>query len=81
MADRFTFYNSFYAAIKKLPDEEQLAFYDGLCRYAFFNEYPDVKPGTMSDLAYTSILPNVEASIRRHENGAKGGRPTKQKKE
>lgn len=77
MADRFTFYNSFYSAIMKLPEEEQLDFFRGLCRYAFFGEFPDVTPGSMSDLAYTSILPNVEASIRRRENGAKGGRPKK----
>lgn len=80
MADRFTFYASFYTAIKKLPENEQLAFYDGLCRFAFFGEYPKPELGSMSDLAYTSILPNVEASIQRRQNGAKGGRPPKEKK-
>lgn len=80
MANGFTFYSSFYAAIKKLPENEQLAFYEGLCRYAFFGEYPNVEPGTMSDLAYTSIIPNVDASIRRRENGAKGGSKKKDEK-
>lgn len=78
MADRFMFFVSYYAAIKKLPKDEQFDFFIGICEYAFEGKYPKCEPGTMSDLAYTSILPNVEASIKRSENGRKGGRPKKE---
>ena len=77
MANRFMFFRSYYEAISKLPENERLAFYNGLCEYAFNDVYPEYPAGSMSDLAYTSILPNVDASIQRAKNGKKGGRPSK----
>ena len=77
MADRFTFFESYYRAAQKLPEEEKLAFYEGLCALVFDGEFPEVAPGSSADMAYTVILPHVEKSIEMSERGKKGGRPRK----
>lgn len=38
---KFNFYRLFYDAISALPKENQLAAYNGVCRYVFDNEMPD----------------------------------------
>ena len=78
MADHFTFFESYYRAALKLPEEEQLAFFKGLCGLAFDDVFPEYEPGSKSDMAYTVILPHIEKSIEMSERGKKGGRPKKE---
>lgn len=77
MADRFTFFESYYRAAQKLPEDERLAFYEGLCRLAFDGVFPEYEPGSKTDMAYTVILPHIQKSIDMSERGKMGGRPRK----
>lgn len=77
MADRFTFFKSYYNAAKKLPEDQRLKFYDGIFELAFEQRYPSHEEGSLLDMAYTVILPHVEKSIEMSERGKKGGRPRK----
>ena len=76
-AGKFSFYESFYRTVLKLPEEEQLPFLLGMCGFVFDGVFPEYEPGSASDLAYTVIIPHLEASIKGQENGKKGGRPKK----
>ena len=71
--DSFIFYKSFYEAIKKLKKKEQLTVYSQICEYVFEqkNSVLDGVPGAIFDL----IKPQIDANLRRFENGKKGGRP------
>ena len=71
--DSFVFYKSFYEAIKKLKQKEQLTVYSQICEYVFEqkNSVLDGVPGAIFDL----IKPQIDANLRRFENGKKGGRP------
>lgn len=80
MTDRFTFFESYYRAALKLPEDEQLAFFKGICSLVFDGVFPEYEPGSKSDMAYTVILPHIEKSIEMYENGKKGGRPKKDSK-
>lgn len=77
MADRFTFFESYHRAAQKLPPEDRLGFYEGLCSLAFDGVFPEVEPGSGTDMAFTVILPHIEKSIEMAERGKKGGRPKK----
>lgn len=78
MRDSFIFYSSFYEAIVDLPDEERLKCYDMICEYALTGKIPEVSGIAKSIFAL--IKPNVDASIKRRKNGAKGGRNNKKNK-
>lgn len=67
MANRYTFYESFYAAAMLLDDDERLEFYDGLNRYVFMGEEPQAEPGTKLEMAFLLSLPNVKSSVDRNE--------------
>lgn len=79
MADRFTFFESYYRAARKLPEDERLAFYEGLCSLAFDGVFPEYEPGSKTDMAYTVILPHIQKSIDMSDRGKMGGRPKKNK--
>lgn len=76
MRDSFIFYRSFYEAIKDLPQKEFCECIQAICEFGLNGEIVDVK-GKMSKVAMTLILPQLEANIKRYENGSKGGRPKK----
>lgn len=72
---QFTFYESFYKAIKRLKDpSERAQFYDAVCEYALYGNQPDID--SLSDLAaiaFELIKPNLDAGRRKAENGKSGG--------
>ena len=69
----FIFYRSFFEAIEKLKNKDKLTLYSYLCKYALGEEVEDLDgvPAAIFDL----IKPQIDANIRRYENGLKGGRP------
>lgn len=77
MRKSFVFYRSFYEAIKDLPRDIQGEIYTAIMEYGLNgNETENLKPVARS--IFTLIKPNLEANIKRYENGCKSnGRPKK----
>lgn len=71
--ESFVFYRSFYEAIRKLNKKDQLTVYSHICGYAFGEKTDELEgvPSAIFDL----IKPQIDANLRRYENGLKGGRP------
>ena len=60
---QFTFYRSYYEAIKELPKKEQTAVLLAICAYALDYEEPKLT-GTASAI-FTLIRPTLDASRKR----------------
>ena len=73
------FYESFYEAIRELPDADRLAAYDAICKYGCTGEIPDVKG--IVKVVFTLVKPQIDANERRAASGKKGGRPSKTSEE
>ena len=72
----FIFYASYYEAIRDLPDEMQGRMYKIIVDYAMSQQEPteDKLQGVLKSY-FKLIKPNIDAGIRRYENGLKGGAP------
>lgn len=67
--DSFIFYRSFYEAIKDLPAEEKANLLDAICELSLnFNE---LELAGISKSLFILIKPQIEANIKRYENGRK----------
>lgn len=77
---QFTFYDSFYRALKRIKKKADRAdAYDAIVTYALLGEEPDLE--NMPDaaaIAFEVIRPNLDASRRKAANGKKGGESKKQ---
>ena len=72
---QFTFYESFYKAVKmiKNPDARAQA-YDIICAYALYGEEPNMDLlQDFAAIAFELIKPNLDSSRRKAENGKIGG--------
>ena len=69
--NQFTFYRSFYDAIKVLPKKEQTAVVLAICAYALDNEEPRLT-GTAAAI-FTLVRPTLDASRKKAESGKRGG--------
>ena len=69
--NQFTFYRSFYDAIKVLPKKEQTAVVLAICAYALDSEEPKLT-GTAAAI-FTLIRPTLDASRKKAESGKRGG--------
>lgn len=79
MTNSFIFYASFYEALSDVEDPAvRLAVYDAIASYALTGREPKLK-GTASAM-FKLIRPQIDANIRRRENGAKGGKPVTETK-
>ena len=73
--DQFTFYRSFWEALKALPKKDQLPFVMAVCSYAFGEES---KPITGHALAsFLLVKPILEKASKKAANGKRGGRKPK----
>ena len=72
---QFTFYRSFFEAVFKIKNKAARAeAYDAICKYALFNDAPDVdKMSDASAIAFMLIKPNLDASRRKAKSGKSGG--------
>lgn len=75
--ETFIFYRSFYEAIIEFNDEDRLALYDAITKFAFKNE-ETIFTG-MKKAIFSMATPLISASIKNYRNGAKGGRPANKK--
>lgn len=75
MADGFVFYRSYYEAGEKLPPRERSKFNDAIIKYAFTGE--ESKLSGMAEIAWILVKPNLDAAMKRKNDGEKGGRPRK----
>lgn len=73
---QFTFYRSYYDAVKVLPKKEQVNTILAICAYALDGIEPDLS-GTANAI-FTLIRPTLDASKRKAESGFAGGKSAKQ---
>ena len=76
MRESFVFYRSFYESFKKFPKKERLQLFEAVCAYALDEIEPEDLPG-MAEVVFTLLKPQLDANLRKYENGLKGGRPSK----
>ena len=79
MADKFTFFASYYEAIEELDDKTRLKVYDMICRYALYGEIIESENPIEKSL-FTIIKPFIDSSEKRRSGGRKGGLSKKQSK-
>ena len=72
---QFTFYRSFFESVFKIKNKSARAeAYDAICKYALFNDAPDVdKMSDAAAIAFMLIKPNLDASRRKAKSGKSGG--------
>ena len=77
MRESMIIYRSFYDAIKELEPTHQAEVWKAVFGYGLNKKDINLKglPATI----FTLIKPQLDANIRKYENGSKGGRPKKQK--
>lgn len=68
---QFTFYSSFWEAVKCLPDEMFVPTIKAICGYALDGIVPELDPIPMA--LFSVIKPNLDSSRRKAENGKRGG--------
>lgn len=74
-AKNFLFYRSFYEAIREFEDNDRLALYDSIVKYAFENQETEFTG--MKKAIFSMATPLISASIKNYQRGLKGGRPKK----
>jgi len=67
--DSTIFYRSFYEAIKELPEANQLEIYNAIFEHSLNLKKPNLTG--LSKTIYTLIEPQIEANLKRYENGNK----------
>lgn len=86
MRDSMIFYRSFFEAVRELDSETKSQIYDAIFDYGMNFKEPELTG--VAKTIWTLIKPNLDANIRKFENGSKGashgskgGRPTKKGQE
>ena len=69
----FVFYDSFYKAMSYLNDKEKIQYIDAICNYSFYGITIDMD--IKIEAMFSLIKPQIDANIKKRENGKKGGRP------
>jgi hypothetical protein len=69
----FVFYDSFYKAMSYLNDKEKIQYIEAICNYSLFDITIDMD--LKIEAMFALIKPQIDANIRKRENGKKGGRP------
>tara|TARA_B100000787_G_C15935043_1_gene182458 strand:- start:121 stop:399 length:279 start_codon:yes stop_codon:yes gene_type:complete len=69
----FVFYDSFYKAMSYLNDKEKIQYIEAICNYSLFDIIIDMD--LKIEAMFALIKPQIDANIRKRENGKKGGRP------
>ena len=72
----FTFFGSYYEALKKMDDEDRLQAFDALCKYAIEGEESE-DLSSVAEMFMILVKPNVDSNIRAREGAKAGGRPKK----
>lgn len=76
--ESIVFYKSFYDCVQTIPEslpEVRLQMYDLIFKYQFFGEEIDVD--WQIAMAWPTIKAQIDVNNKKHDNGHKGGRPSK----
>lgn len=79
--ESFLFYRSFYEAIKLMPSEVQAEIYPLIMEYALYGKQPGKNISDIAKGVFALIKPNIDVNTARFENGKKGGRKSRAKKQ
>ena len=71
----FVFYDSFYRAMSYLDDKEKIQYIDAICYYSLYDI--EIEMDEKINGMFELVKPQIDANIKRRENGKKGGRPSK----
>ena len=71
----FVFYDSFYRAMSYLDDKEKIQYIDAICYYSLYDI--EIEMDEKIKGMFELVKPQIDANIKRRENGKKGGRPSK----
>lgn len=78
--ERFTMFDNWGEIFDELPDEDALALFRGMYRYAFKGVEPKFEKGSALSLTWKAIKPNIDSSGKAARNGgAKGSEKTSPK--
>ena len=69
----FVFYDSFYKAMSYLNDKEKIQYIEAICNYSLYDITIDMD--IKIEAMFALIKPQIDANIKKRENGKKGGRP------
>ena len=69
----FVFYDSFYKAMSYLDDKEKIQYIEAICKYSLYGITIDME--LKIEAMFALIKPQIDANIKKRENGKKGGRP------
>ena len=69
----FVFYDSFYKAMSYLDDKEKIQYIEAICNYSLYGITIDMD--LQIEAMFSLIKPQIDANIKKRENGKKGGRP------
>tara|TARA_B110000003_G_C16388009_1_gene433216 strand:- start:88 stop:366 length:279 start_codon:yes stop_codon:yes gene_type:complete len=69
----FVFYDSFYQAMNYLNDKEKIQYIDAICNYSLYDI--TIEMDIKIEAMFSLIKPQIDANIKKRENGKKGGRP------
>jgi len=75
----FIFYRSFFEALVPLNDSDKLSLFNAIAEFALNQTETELEP--LAKAMFTLIKPQLEANNKRYENGKKGGRGNKGKKQ
>lgn len=75
MRDSFIFYRSFFESFEDLSKKDRLILFEAVCNYALNDIEPELNGIPLA--IFKLLKPQLDANIRRYENGCKGGRPKK----
>ena len=73
--DSIIFYRSFFESIKLLPSETQAEVYNAIFEYSL--NFKEVELSETPKVIFTLIKPQLDANIRKYENGKKKGTRSK----
>lgn len=69
---QFTFYRSYFEAVRELPKKEQLATLLAICAYALDEEEPALSG--VANAVFSLVRPTLDAGRRKAQSGRAGGR-------
>ena len=75
---QFTFYRSFWDAMKALPKKDRLPFVTAICEYAFDDGF--APPSGAAGASFLLVKPILDKARKKAENGKQGGSKTKSNK-
>ena len=78
MNEHFTFFESYYSAVKDLDNDLKAQFYDVLFQYALYNQEPSEDINPVVKALFLMAKPNLDNSKAKREAGRKGGSKAKQ---